>query len=162
MPLSLSRTPDGLRVEVIRRIDAPVETLWDLLTDTTRWSEWGPNVREVDCEERYIREGTTGRVRLAVPGGPWAPFEITACRDHRWAWSVGMPATDAVRNALDVGPRVPATGHRVEPAGDACRVVFEIPPLASGYALVCRRALDRLEELAADERSGGGGRGDRG
>jgi len=157
MPLSLSRTPDGLRVEVARVIDAPIETLWDLLTDTTRWPEWGPSVREVDCETRYIEEGTTGRIRLDVPGRPWAPFEITSCRDHRWTWDVGMPSTDAMRNVLDVGPRVPATGHRVEPSpGEGtARVVFELPPLASGYALVCRRALDDLERLAAagsDER----------
>lgn len=161
MPLSLSRTPDGLRLEVARTIDAPVETLWDLLTDTTRWPEWAPTVREVDCEERYVREGTTGRVRLDVPGRPWAPFEITACRDHRWTWSVGMPATDAMRNVLDAGPRVPATGHRVEagPGDDTCRIVFEIPPLASGYALICRRALNNLEELAAEKREGRGNRG---
>jgi hypothetical protein len=33
-------------------------------------------------------------------------------------------------------------------------VVFEVPPLAAGYALVCRRALGRLARLADEHESG--------
>ncbi len=153
MNTSLARTPDGYRIEVARRIDAPADACWEVLTDTTLWPEWGPSVRAVECEggERYITRGTRGRVQLAVPGKPWVPFEVTACGDYRWTWRVGVPAGDAMRNALDAAPRVPATGHRVEPLdGSACRVVFEIPPLAAGYALVCRRALDRIARLAVE------------
>jgi hypothetical protein len=154
MSLSLSRTPDGRRVEVARDVDAPAETLWDLLRDTTYWPEWGPSVRAVDCETRSIEAGTEGRVQLATPGHPWARFRVDRCEDYRWTWSVSPPLSDAMRNVFDPGPTVPATGHRVEPLGEnRCRVVFEIPPLAVGYALVCRRALARLDAIAHEERS---------
>ncbi|MFC5973216.1 SRPBCC family protein [Halomarina salina] len=151
MSLSLSRTSDGMRVEVARDIDAPADALWTLLRDTTRWPEWGPSVRAVDCDVRYVEQGTTGRVQLDAPGTPWARFRITSCTDYRWTWSVSPPLTDAVRNVLDLGPTLPATGHRVEPLGEGCcRVVFEIPPLGAGYAVVCRRALATLDDLARE------------
>jgi hypothetical protein len=143
-------TPDGRRLAVTREIPAGRERVWDLLCDTERWPDWGPSVRAVDCERRYIEEGSTGRVR--VPGGLWLPFRIDTCRDYRWTWRVA---------------RVPATGHFVEPvppgpdsgAGEAdarnggergcrVRVGFELPVYAAFYAPVCRRALDRLAGLA--------------
>ena len=149
MGLSLSRTPDGMRVEVAREVDAPADALWPLLRDTTRWPEWGPSVRAVDCDVRYVERGTTGRVQLDAPGGPWARFRVTTCADYRWTWSVSPPLTDAFRNVLSLAPTVPATGHRVEPLDEErCRVVFEVPPLGAGYAVVCRRALATLERLA--------------
>ena len=122
------RTPDGWRLAVTCEVGADRETAWDLLTDTERWPEWGPSVRAVDCEQRYIEAGTTGRVR--VPGGLWVPFEVTDCRDYRWTWRVA---------------RIPATGHVVEKTGrDTCRVGFELPLYAVGYVPVCRRALGRI------------------
>jgi hypothetical protein len=154
---SLARTPDGYRIEVSRRIARPADVCWELLTDTARWPEWGPSLRAAECDDggRFIERGTTGRVQLSVPGKPWAPFEITSCEDYRWTWTVGAPASHALRNVLDAAPRVSATGHRVEPIGEtACRVVFEVPPLAAGYALVCRRALGRLARLADEHESG--------
>ncbi|MFC6835720.1 SRPBCC family protein [Halomarina ordinaria] len=151
MSLAFARTPDGYRLEVSRRIDAPPDTLWDLLCDTTRWSEWGPSVRGVECDRRYIEAGTRGRVKVAdLAGGVWAPFEVTTCADRRWTWKVGVPTTALLRNTLDPTPTVPATGHRVEAVGRGSRVVFEVPPLAAGYAAVCRRALDDLERLVRD------------
>jgi hypothetical protein len=72
-----------------------------------------------------------------VPGGIWLPFAVATCRDYRWTWRVA---------------RVPATGHFVEPAEGikkgTCRVGFELPLYAVGYAPVCRRALDRIADLA--------------
>lgn len=104
---------------------------WDLLVDTERWPEWGPSVTEVDCPLGEIRQGTEGRLRL--PGGVWVPFAVTHLQPRRrWAWRVfGLPAT----------------GHRVDPLDDGCRVAFEVPPLAAGYVPVCRRALDRIADL---------------
>ena len=136
--IGIERTPDGRRLVVSRHVDAGRDAAWDLLTDTERWPEWGPSVRAVDCDTRYIEAGTTGRVR--IPGGVWVPFEITTCADYRWTWRVA---------------RVPATGHRVEADGDGCRVGFEIPVLAGGYAPVCVRALGKIEErLEGSETAG--------
>jgi hypothetical protein len=128
----IERTPDGRRLCVAREVDAPAAVLWDFLTDTERWPEWGPSVRAVDCDTRQITAGTTGRVETV--GGVQVPFEITRCRDRRWTWRVG---------------KIPATGHRVD-GERLCRVVFEIPLLASGYAPVCARALQDLAQLAEE------------
>lgn len=136
--MNLARTPDGRRLEVDRKISVAPERAWRLLVTPARWPQWGPSVRAVDCDGERITAGTTGRVR--VPGGLWIPFEITGYRDlsetggGRWTWRVG---------------KIPATGHRVEPAGEDCRVVFEVPLAAAGYAVVCSRALDRIEKLLA-------------
>ena len=129
--VGIERTPDGRRLCVDREIDAPADVLWDFLTDTERWPEWGPTVTAVDCDRRQIGPGTTGRVQTV--GGLWLPFEITAFEPgRRWTWDVA---------------RLPATGHRV--AGDRpCRVGFEIPLVGAGYAPVCADALQKLARLA--------------
>lgn len=126
----LGKTPDGLRLEVSRVVDAPVETVWRLFTDTRYWSAWGPSVSAVESRDAVIRPGTTGRVRVA---GVWVPFRIERCGDGRWTWRVAG---------------VPATGHRVEPHPDGCRAVFEVPLPAAPYAVVCERALRNLAGLA--------------
>ncbi|MFB6173775.1 MAG: SRPBCC family protein [Halobacteriales archaeon] len=131
MTVGIERTPEGWRLVVSRRIGASAEAAWELLVDTERWTEWGPTVRAVEADERRIEAGTTGRVRTA--GGVWVPFEVTGLEGRRWSWRVAG---------------VPATGHRVEDLGDACRVAFEIPLPAAWYAPVCERALRRIERLA--------------
>jgi len=131
----IERTPDGRRLVVERIVDADPESVWTLLTDTDRWPDWGPSVSAVRSSDRVIEAGTTGRVRVA--GGPWVPFEVVTCDDYRWTWRVA---------------KIPATGHRVEPVdGERTRVVFEIPLLAGGYAVVCHRALDRIATLVEGE-----------
>lgn len=130
--VALRRTPDGRRVEVSRVVAAATDVVWDVFTAPARWPEWGPSVSAVDCAADRIRTGTTGRVRVA---GLWVPFEVDDCDDesYRWTWRVAT---------------VPATGHRVDPISEnRCRAVFEIPPLAAGYAVVCDRALGRIERL---------------
>jgi len=128
----LRRTPDGRRIDVSRAVAAPADAAWELLTDTARWPAWGPSVSAVASTDRRIRAGTTGRVRVGGPGpGLWLPFEVTACEPHRWTWTVA---------------RLPATGHRVDPRDDGCRVAFEVPPVAAAYVPVCRRALGRIAD----------------
>jgi hypothetical protein len=129
----LAHTPDGRRLEVTRRVRADPDRVWAVLTDTELWPEWGPSVTDVECADRFVREGSTGRVR--TPVGLWLPFVVRSCADRRWTWDVA---------------RVPATGHRVEAAGDGAVAVFELPPLFGAYAPVCRRALDRIAKLATE------------
>jgi hypothetical protein len=134
-PVSRARlgdTPDGRRIEVSQKLDVPADRAWTLLTDTRRWPEWGPSVRAVTCADREIRAGSTGTIGTVL--GITVPFEVVACEPYRWTWRIA---------------RIPATGHRVDPlGGDRCRVVFEVPLPAAGYVPVCRRALDRIAELA--------------
>lgn len=128
----LGRVDGRRRLLVDRTVDAPAEAVWDVLTDTERWPEWGPSVSAVTASERVIQRGTTGRVE--TPVGVSVPFEITRCEPYVWEWEVA---------------RIPATGHRVDTRpGDRCRVTFDLPPLAAGYVPVCRRALDRVASLA--------------
>jgi hypothetical protein len=130
--VAVELTPAGRRLVVSREIEAPAETVWTLLTDTRWWPVWGPSVGavEVDGDDRTIREGSTGRVRVA---GTWVPFRIDRCRDHRWTWRVAG---------------VPATGHRVAPLDGRSRAAFEVPLLAAPYAAVCARALGTIARLA--------------
>lgn len=128
MTVSLRRIDGRRRLVVSRVVEAPAEDVWDLLTDTERWPEWGPSVSAVTATDRYIQTGTTGEVR--TPIGVSVPFEITHSEPYRWTWTVA---------------RIPATGHRVDRlADDRCDVAFELSPLAAGYVPVCRRALDRI------------------
>jgi uncharacterized protein YndB with AHSA1/START domain len=131
----ITDTPDGRRLLVTRRIDAHPDRVWDLFVDTRAWPAWGPSITAVECSDRRIRAGTTGRVRTV--GGLWIPFVVTSCADYRWTWRVAG---------------VPATGHRVDPVDDRCRAAFELPLLAAPYAVVCRRALQKLDALATTER----------
>ena len=135
--LQRTRTPDGRRLEASHVIAAPATDAWDLLVDTTEWPEWSPIVTGVEATDRRIRLGTTGRLRAP---GAWVPFRVTAYvpAERRWTWRVlGLPGAS----------------HRVDDLGDdRCRIAFELPPTATGYAPVCLRALERLEELLLEER----------
>jgi hypothetical protein len=116
-------------VDVARVIPAPASTMWDLLAQPHRWPEWGPSVREVECNDAEIRPGTHGRLR--TPIGLWLPFTITTVeRERAWHWRVAGLA---------------ATGHRIEPVDDRhTRVVFEIPAWGFPYGIVCHVALRNL------------------
>ena len=115
---------------------APAPAAWKLLTDTSRWPEWGPSVSRVESAEQYIGPGSTGRVQTII--GVWLPFRVTEfVAGQRWDWEVAG---------------IPATGHRVESLGpDRCRVVFEVPLLATPYLAVCRLAAQRIRCILEQE-----------
>ena len=118
-------------------IKTPVSAAWELLIDTHRWPEWGPSVARVDCTDRYIVLGSTGRVKTAF--GTWFSFEIIQfTAGQYWHWQVAG---------------IPATGHRVLSLGPSlCRVVFEVPVLAAPYLFVCRMAAQRIKNILEKER----------
>lgn len=127
-------------IEVSRKVNAPAKLVWDILTDTSTWSQWGPSVIDVEHDGRHLRPGSKGRVKTV--SGIWAPFKITKFdNDHYWSWKVFG---------------VPATGHRVDDLDDAhCNLIFEIPLFAGPYAAVCKIAADRIAELAEMRLYGG-------
>ncbi|MFB6223112.1 MAG: SRPBCC family protein [Haloarcula sp.] len=129
--VSLEHTPDGRRLVVCRDVTAGADTVWDIMTNTDDWPDWGPSITAVDTDSQYIQRGTTGRIRVA--GALWLPFEVTACAPYRWSWDVA---------------RLPATGHFAEERTTGSVVGFEIPPLAGGYAPVCVHACNRIAEMA--------------
>jgi len=129
-------TREGCSLLVAREVRASPADAIDALRDTRTWSEWSPSIGGVESDDRFVREGTRGRVRVA---GAWIPFEVTAFSGRQWRWRVAG---------------IPATGHRVEAyAGepDRCRVGIELPLVAAGYVPVCRRALDRFAALVERE-----------
>ena len=115
-----------------RVLNAPVDIVWRVITDTKRWTEWGPSVVKVSCNSRFISSGSTGRVHTVL--GFSLPFSITAYEYNKeWKWRVGG---------------INATGHRIVPAtDDACILYFDIPIWAMPYSIVCWMALKQIEKI---------------
>lgn len=135
--LGVVRSDRGLRIAIERTVSAPAEVVWEVLTDVTRWAEWGPPVTDVDYPGRTIVEGTSGRVQAF--GGLWVPFRIESAADRAWTWTVW-------------GRTPPADGHRVVALGDGhARVVLELPLWAPWYLLLCVFALRNIASIAERE-----------
>ena len=123
------------RISIGKRYKTSPDVLWNVITDTDQWPLWGPTVKSVDLAERFIRQGSKGRVLTAV--GIWLPFVIVEY-DHAqfWSWKVAS---------------VKATGHRILSTNtEDCSLWFEIPMMAAPYGLVCRMALDRIGNLLSE------------
>lgn len=115
------------------------EKAWDLLTDTTRWSLWGPSVRSVSCSDRYIRLGSQGWIITAI--GLRVPFRITEYEHGSyWTWDVAG---------------IPATGHcLISLSTTACKIAFTMPIYWLPYAFICRIALKRMARILCETGSG--------
>lgn len=120
-------------MQVVKRINAPLERVWEILTDTRQWPTWGPSVCQVECPQQYIDRGLQGRLKTAI--GLWVRFEITNCEAPVfWDWKVAG---------------FKATGHRLKKLSEnSCELIFELPAVAFPYALICRQAANRIARLA--------------
>jgi uncharacterized protein YndB with AHSA1/START domain len=117
---------------VDRRIAAPPDPVWRLLTDTDQWPLWGPSVRraELDGGGTRLSAGAQGTVWTVV--GVALRFRITDFESgRRWGWTVAG---------------VPATGHEVRAVAGGCLVRFETPWWAAAYLPVCAAALARIND----------------
>ena len=119
-------------IEISRVLAASPNAVWELLTDTSVWKEWGPSIIAVRSSDRYIDKGSHGQVKTALRF--WVPFLITELDPGRhWSWKIF---------------NINATGHRVERLDqDICRLVFQAPIWAAPYLIVCKIAIDRIEKL---------------
>ena len=120
-------------IEISRVIGASPSKVWELLTDTFAWKEWGPSIIAVRSSERYIKKGSYGYVKTVLRF--WVPFEVTEVDSgNHWSWRISG---------------INATGHRVEPLhNNTCRLVFQVPIWATPYLIVCKIAIDRIVRLA--------------
>ncbi len=119
-------------LEISRVVRASPDTVWELLTDTFAWEEWGPSIIAVRSSDRYIKEGSHGQVKTALHF--WVPFLVTELDSgNYWSWRI-----------FGIG----ATGHRIERLDEGnCRLVFQVPIWAAPYLIVCKIALDRIVQL---------------
>ena len=120
------------RVSVGKFYHASPQLVWDLITDTTRWPQWGPTVKRVQFAERFIRKGSTGRVLTTF--GIWLPFVVYEYEHaYFWRWKVA---------------NIKATGHRIQAnETGGCYLWFDVPMITAPYILVCQMALGRIENL---------------
>jgi len=118
--------------EIGKTLNVPSQLVWNLITDTSRWPEWGPSIIAVDSVDRYISKGTRGRVK--VRSGIWMPFVINDFHEQEyWSWNIWG---------------IRATGHRVEALGaNSCNIFFEVPSLAAPYLFICWLAVKRIEAI---------------
>lgn len=135
--LSLVRTRRGRRIAVTREVAADARAVWRLFADTTRWTEWGPPVTDVEYAGREVSAHTSGRLQALWL--LWLPFTVETVRGRQWTWTVR-------------GFTPPADGHRVEGiADDRCRAVLELPLWAPWYLPLCLLALWNVARIAERE-----------
>lgn len=131
--VALDSTDRGRRITITRRVDAPAEDAWEVLTDTEQWHEWGPPVTGVDYPGTTVSPDTEGRVQAF--GFLWVPFRIIKADDYLWIWKAW-------------GLTPPADGHRVEKLDDdTCQVTLELPLWAPWYILLCWFALRKVARI---------------
>ena len=120
------------RMSICRNMAAPPETVWGILTDSQLWSTWGPSVFDVDCQDRYIRLGSKGRVQTLF--SVWLPFTVSEFRDlDFWSWRIGSYS---------------ATGHSlIRTTNTSSTLCFDMPWWAAAYLPLCWLALIRIEKI---------------
>lgn len=125
------------RISVCKEISVSPEAVWDIITDTHIWPEWGPSLLDVDSNDRYIKLNSKGRVKTLFLF--WLPFTVTNFRYmHFWTW--------------DIGP-VKATGHTLtRKSAMSCELCFDMPWWAAFYIPVCWLALVRIVKITTSKR----------
>lgn len=124
-------TYENRKIMVSKEIDSTAVRIWDIITDTAKWPVWGPSVRTVECEHRYIQKGCTGYVKTIL--GLRLPFAIMSFQHLSfWNWRVGG---------------IEATGHRLIKNKGDCILIFDMPWWALPYAFICLLALNRIDKL---------------
>ncbi len=119
--------------EIDTTIEAPASLLWKIITDTEQWPKWGPSVKAVQCEDRFIYSKSSGYVQTVF--GLWLPFKVTDfIPNYKWDWQVG---------------NIQATSHRVEQVSEnRSKIIFGLPAIAGPYGLICKLAANRIKRIA--------------
>ena len=109
-------------------IHAPVERVWQVMTDVDRWHEWTPSITSITRQEATPL-GLGSRVVVRQPKLLPAPLTVTAFTPNQsFTWEGKSPGLHTIAH------------HRVEAAAEGCRatLVLKFHGLLSG--LVARLA----------------------
>jgi uncharacterized membrane protein len=119
------------------RIEAPVDRVWALLCDTSRWHDWAPRQETSDWSGPYDRVGTTYVSTFKLMG-----FEM-----KQTSTVVEVEPLKLIHEHTEQGPM--DTFYRFEPVGDATRLVveseWEMPDYVPGFIknLMSRNWIER-------------------
>ena len=93
-------------------VAAPVERVWEVLTDVERWPDWTDSVTGARLlDERPLRVGS--RVELSQPRIPTGAYTVTALEPYRsFSWEQRQPGSTVVAHH-ECTP-LPEGGTRVE------------------------------------------------
>jgi uncharacterized membrane protein len=107
------------------RIEAPVEHVWAFLCDTSRWHDWMPRGEFSNFSGPYDQVGTTYAWKMKMMG-----FEMEGT-----STVLEVEPLKLLRERTDT--RMEENSFRLEPVGDATRVIvesdFEVPGHLPGF-----------------------------
>jgi uncharacterized protein YndB with AHSA1/START domain len=131
----------GKLFRTTRHIDAPTQSVWEVLIDVSRWPEWTPTIDEVE----RLDDGPFGvgsRTKIRQPKLPRAVWEVTEVVDGRsFTWEAKGPGMKTIAR------------HEVVPDGTGSQVTLSIEqtgPMGGVAALVWRGLTQRYIELEAE------------
>lgn len=137
---------DANEVTVSLDIPAPVERVWDVVTDVTVMPRFSTELRHVEWDEGFTRAELGARFlgnNRHVAIGEWTTrsevVEFEPCRVFGWA--VGDPANPAATWSFELSPTL---------EGTRLSYTARIGPGRSGVTWLISREPDRAEEIIAN------------
>ena len=127
--------------ETTRHIDAPTQSVWEVLFDVARWPEWTPTIDRVErLDDGPFQVGSRARVRQ--PKLPRAVWEVTEVEDGRnFTWVAKGPGMKTIAR------------HEVVPDASGSRVTLSIEQagtMGAVAAMILGRITQRYIELEAE------------
>jgi hypothetical protein len=131
---------NSLSVSVQTRINAPVEKVWQVLTDFGRYHTWHP-ILTLECRAGPVAVGTQlqGQSSGGPAGGQPVAFTIVLVQEpNRLAWTGGDPEVVAGRHSFQLEQLADGTTNFIESeefTGSAALEVIggQLPELHAAY-----------------------------
>ena len=120
-------------------INAPVQRVWEVLSDVERWPEWSESMDSVRLDADTLQRGARAVVKQPrLPQTIWRVIELEPLRSFTWvSSSVGVTTT---------------AGHELTPTPTGCRARLSIEQrglLAPLVQLFAGRLIGRYVDMEA-------------